>query len=817
MYWRYTGEAKRLSGGLLWTGSPTRPRSKLDHPQGVTRVTDSVLTPAGATRYAGSRVHRVEDRRLLTGRGTYVDDISLPGMLHACFVRSPYPRARIRSIVASEAEAVPGVRRVFVGSELNRSAHEQWHTMLGPTTPETPRPPLAEGEVRFVGDPVALVVAENRYTAEDAADLVIVDYETLPPVVDYLDAEASAELVHEAHGSNIIGTTGAPPTSELEEVFATASHVVSDTIFQQAQSAAPMETRGLVVHHDRGSGQVRIWAATQVPHEVRAFCARLLGLPEHRVQVTMRDTGGGFGQKVTVLREDMCLMLAAMDLPGPVKWIEDRRENLLSAGQSRHEHAAVRMAFDNDGAIQAAHIDFVEDCGAYPTPWPAPIAATVGALFPGPYRVPQASFTTKSIYTNTVGRCAYRGPWVFESLARELLLDKAARQMGFDPVELRRRNLLSRDDMPLANPNGLPFDCISPRETFEQALAILDYDAFRREQAEARSAGRYLGVGTCTYVEPTTTGAGMYSTEGATIRIEPSGRANVYFAGGSAGNSLETTVAQLTADALGVAIEDVSTVQGDTALAGFGAGTAGSRSGSMTAGAVATTASVLRERIVSIAAHCLEAAPEDIVLAGGRASVRGTPSAGLSIAEIAGLSYFNPDALPPGLPPGLEASGRYKAVTRFNWANATHVCTCEVDVETGQVTLRRYIVSEDCGPMVNPNVVEGQIAGGTVQGIAGALYEQLAYDADGNPNATTFMDYLMPTAAEVPVIEYGHVVTPGPGPGGYKGVGEGGVLGAVPAVANAVADALSPFGVTVNRLPLSPLAILELLQGHRST
>ncbi len=445
-----------------------------------------------------------------------------------------------------------------------------------------------------------------------------------------------------------------------------------------------METRGIVVDHNRGSGDVTIYAATQAPHEVRAYASRLLGIPEHHVRVIMRDTGGGFGQKVMVMREDMCLMLAALHVPAPVKWVEDRQENLVAAGQSRHEHATSRMAFDESGVIQAARIDFVEDCGAYPVPFPVGVAMTVGALFPGPYRVPRATFTTKSIYTNTAGRTAYRGPWVFESLARELLLDKAAREIGIDPIELRRRNLLRADDQPYANPNGMTFDRISPLETLEKAVEVLDYDGFRHEQAEARTRGRYLGVGTCTYVEPTTPGAGVYGTEGATIRIEPSGRVNVYLSGGSAGNSLETTVVQLTADALGVDIDDVATIQGDTAITPFGAGTGGSRSGSMTAGAVGETASILRDRIVAIAAHRLEAAPDDIELAESRASVRGTPAKGITLAEIAALAYFQPDQLPPDVPPGLEASGRYKAASRNNWANATHVCTCEVDLATGQ-------------------------------------------------------------------------------------------------------------------------------------
>jgi carbon-monoxide dehydrogenase large subunit len=762
---------------------------------------------------AGARVGRIEDARLLTGRGTFVDDLSLPGMLHACFVRSPFPRAILRRIDASEALRVPGVRFVFTAADLNPGVHEQWHTCVGPRGPETPRPPLAEGEVRFVGDPVALVVAESRYLAEDGAERVDVDYEPLPAVVDYTRAEGADALVHASHGSNVIGSFSNGPLSAFEDSFGSATHVVRETIYQQAYAPVPIEGRGLVVDSSQPTGDLTIYAATQVPHEVRLFCSRLLGIPEHHIRVVARDTGGGFGQKVMVQRDEMCLMLAGPKVGAPLKWVEDRRENLLAAGKSRHEHGTVQMAFDAAGAIQAAYIDFVQDCGAYPTPWPMPTATSVGMLFPGPYRVPRAGFAVKAVYTNTVGRMPYRGPWQFESLAREVLLDVAARQMGMDPVDLRRRNLLRRDELPYRNPNGMTYDNVSPLETFEQVLAMLDYQAFRAEQADARRAGRYLGVGLSNYVEPSTPGTGYYATEAATIRIEPSGRVNVYVAGGSSGNSIETTVVQLAADALGVSIQDVNTIQGDTAVSGFGAGAAGSRSASMTAGAVRETARGLRGRILAIAAHRLAVAEGDLELADSRVSVRGIPDKGISLGELATLAYFSPHKLPPGVPAGLEASGRYTAATATIWVNATHLCTCEVDVVTGRVQLLRYIVSEDCGPMINPNVVEGQIAGGTVQGIGGVLYEHLAHDEDGNPVTTTLMDYLLPTAADVPAIEYGHIETPSPGPGGYKGVGEGGAIGAPPAVVNAVADALSPFGVRVTRLPLSPARIVALLGG----
>jgi aerobic carbon-monoxide dehydrogenase large subunit len=777
-------------------------------------VTNGSTTPsmtAGPARYLGARVARVEDARLLTGHGTYVDDIVRPGMLHACFVRSPLARARIVAIDTSHALSLAGVHAVFTADDLNPGVHEAWYSQVGKGVPDTPRPPLAEGEVRFVGDLVALVIAEDRYVAEDAADLVDVEYEPLPAVVDYTRADVSEYLVHAGWEHNVAGQMGGRPADTLTAVFDAAAVVVDETIYQQAYVASPMETRGLVVEWSRGVGELTVWAASQAPHDLRLFAARLLGLPENRIRVIARDTGGAFGQKINAHREDVCLLLAARKVPASIKYIEDRRENLM-ASSSRRENGRVRMAFDEDGTLLAATIDHVQDVGAYPVPWPVGVAMAVGLIFPGPYRFRDAAFTTKCVLTNTPGRTAYRGPWQFETVAREMLLDIAARRMGMDPADLRRHNMLRQDELPFANANGMPLSNMTPLETFEKALDMLDYDGFRREQAAARAAGRYLGVGTASYVEPTATAMPHHGSEGATIRVEPTGAVNVYLAGGSAGNSLETTALQLTADALGVDIAMVHTIQGDTALTPFGSGTGGSRSGSMVAGAVRETAAILRQRIATIAAHVLEASPDDIVVADGGASVKGSPASRLSMAEIAEIAYFGQSKLPADMPLGLEASARYRAESFAVWANATHACTCEVDIDTGQVTLLRYVVAEDCGPMINPNVVEGQIAGGAVQGIGGALLEEFAWDDDGNPLATTFVDYLLPTATEVPIIEYGHIEgSPGPGAGGFKGVGEGGAIAAPAAVANAVADALAPLGITVTRLPLTPAAIVALV------
>jgi len=769
---------------------------------------------APATRYAGTRTPRVEDTRLLTGHGTFVDDVSRPGMLHACFVRSPFAHARINGIDASAALALPGVHAVFTAADLNPDVKEAWHAVAGRDIPDTPRPPLAEAEVKFVGDPVALVVAENRYVAEDAIELVDVDYDPLPAIADFTMADTSEVIVHDAYHHNVAGgLAGAPPD---EQAFESAAHVVTERIFQQIHAPVPIETRGMVVEWSASAEELTIWASTQTPHELRSFAARLLGIAAQRVRVIVRDTGGGFGQKVVPMREDMCIMLAARKVPASLKWIEDRRENLMSAGQARHVDGSARLAFDEDGNILAADIDFIQDVGAYPTPYPVLTTAAIGMFFPGPYRVPKASFNYKTVFTNTAGLAAYRGPWQFESLAREILLDIAARKMGVDPVELRRRNILRGDEMPYINPNGMPYDHVAPADTFEQAVKILDHEGFRKQQQEALAQGRYIGLGFSAYVEPTAAATGHLATEGATIRIEPTGKINVYVNGGSSGNSIETTVVQLTADALGADIDDVATIQGDTAVTPYGAGTQGSRSGPMTAGAVAEAGATVRKQLVAMAAHRLGVDEADIELAGSHASVRDDPSNSVSFADIAYRAYYEPQHLPHGMSASLEATARFTSQASIHWANATHACTCEVDIRTGRVTLTRYIVSEDVGPMINPNIVEGQIAGGTVQGIGGALLENLVYDDDGNPLSTTFVDYLLPTATEVPPIEYGHVEVPGPGVGGYKGCGEGGAIGSTPAVINAINDALAPLGVTVIRPPATPAQIVALIEAAQA-
>jgi aerobic carbon-monoxide dehydrogenase large subunit len=769
-----------------------------------------------AGRFVGQSVPRREDPRLLTGHGQYVDDVVVPGMLHAAFVRSDLARGRITRLDVEAARAVPGVRAVLTGADLNVGLGSMQPTMFQgdqPPSPCAPLRPLADRDVRFVGDPIALVVAESRYLAEDAGELVEVDLEPLPPVIDPERAVAeTVELVHPELGSNVAQRTESPPDPALDAVFDGAAHLVTETIVQHRHTCVPMETRGVVAGYEPATGALDVWISTQNPHEVRQTCSRLLAVPEHRIRVRMGDVGGGFGQKYFAPRDELAVIAAAHRLGCTIKWIEDRRENLIASNHARADRMTVRMALDDDGHILGAHLDHLEDCGAYPVGGTGAMGVFVAMLFPGPYRIPKLGFRSTAVWTNTCGRGAYRGPWMMETVAREEMLDLAARRVGLDPLELRRRNCVGADELPFTTAMGMVLDHVTPAETLEQAVDLIGYDAFRAEQRRAIDDGRLVGIGIGLYVEPTSMASGSIGVETATVRVQPSGTVTVHLGTGSHGQSIETTMAQVVAEHLGVDYDDVQVVQGDTASAPFGGGTGGSRTAVVAGGATRDASLQVRDKAAQIAAHLLESAPEDLESAGGRISVRGTPTRGVSLAEVANVALNAPLQLPPELNPGLEATVSYQAPP-ITWSNACHVCTVEVDPATGKVTVLRYVVSEDCGVMINPMVVEGQIAGGVVQGLGGVLYEHLIYDEDGNPLTTTFLDYLLPTAAEVPAIEYGHVETRSPTPGGHKGMGEGGAIGAPPCVFNAVADALASRGAVLTDQPLTPSRILDALTG----
>jgi carbon-monoxide dehydrogenase large subunit len=766
---------------------------------------------AASSRLVGTRVNRKEDPRLLTGRGLYVDDVTVPGMLHAAFARSDLARARIVGLDISAALCAPGVHAVLIAADLNPLLAGPMgatpvldHGMAGPQYV------LAEGEVRFVGDPYAMVVATSRALAEDAVELIEADLEPLDPVLDYRAALDVQDLVHTDRGTNLAGEMVIPADDELRHIVDTAPHVVTGTFEQNRYHPVPMEARGVVAWWDPPTGAFEVWVSTQSPHDVRTVTSRITGVAEGRVRVRMGDVGGGFGQKAYLLRDEQIVLLASYRLGRPIKWIEDRRENLIGASSARLDLCTVTLAADEHGRLLAMNVDHLDDVGAYPVAGSA--AAMAAMFFTGPYRIPKFAMRTRSAYTNTCPRSPYRGPWQVETYAREQAVDLLARHMGLDPLELRRRNVIHRRDLPHLLPVGLSVNDVSPEETLEQAATMVDYAAFRDYQRTELGAGRLVGLGIGLYIEPQAL-MGPYGTEPAHIRVQPDGSVDVYLGSGSHGQGLETTTAQLVSEHLGAAFDTITVHQGDTSETPYAFGTGGSRSGPILGAAIRDVSLAMRAKVTDVAAHLLEAAPDDLDVMDGVITVRGTPSRSRTLADVARVAYRDLASLPPGVAPGLDMVGHYRADTPFVFSNACHLCTVRVDPVTGGVAVLRYIVSEDCGVMINPSVVEGQIAGGAIQGLGGALLEHFVYDEEGNPLTTTFLDYLLPTAADVPIIEYGHIETPASTPGHYKGVGEGGAIGAPAAVANAVNDALAQVGARLFEGPFSPARVVAALEA----
>jgi aerobic carbon-monoxide dehydrogenase large subunit len=774
-----------------------------------------VSTAPTAGRFVGQAVLRKEDPRLLTGRGRYTDDVVLPNMLHAHFLRSDLARARITRLDVAAAREAEGVVAVYTGAELNaKVAGSMLPSMFqGADDFMAPMFPLADADVRFVGDPIVLIIAESRYLAEDAAELIEIDYDRLPPVLDWDLAITDTEnLVHPNRPSNVAMQMAVPLSPEAQELQNGAAHQITETFVQHRYSAVPMECRSVVARWEPFDQRLDVWMASQNPHEARLAFSRVTGVPENQIRVQIGDVGGGFGLKSFVGREEMVIVLAAHLLNAAVKWSEDRRENLIASAHARVERVKATLAVDADGIIVGADMEHLDDSGAYPIGGGS-AGPMVGMLYSGPYRMQHLAWSSTQVWTNTCGKAAYRGPWMMETTAREEMMDVAARQIGLDPLEFRRKNVILRSELPYMSPGGMLIENVSPAETLDQAAETIGYEQFRAEQAAAAAQGRYLGIGLALYVEPQPA-IMVYENEPAHLRMHPDGRVDVFIGSGAHGQGLETTTAQLAAEYLGVHIDDVTVHQGDTESSPFGAGTGGSRSGPMIGAAVQEAALMLKEKVVAIAGHLLEAAPEDLEVENGIVSVIGTPAKSVTVQQVANTAYQNAGTLPAELDRTLEVMHRYHAPPSM-WSNACHAVTVEVDTKTGQVEILRYVVAEDCGRMINPNIVDGQVHGGVAQGIGGVLYEHNVYDPDGNPLASTFLDYLLPTAAEIPVIETVHMETPAATTGGYKGVGEGGAIGAPPAVFNAVADALAQLGASVRDQPLDPATVLAAVEAAR--
>jgi carbon-monoxide dehydrogenase large subunit len=774
------------------------------------------------SRLVGARVPRVEDARLLRGRGRYVDDLQPIGARHAAFVRSPFALARVAAIAATTARDVPGVDLVLTAADLEGVVGVM--RGAGPEGLHCPAfGPLATDRVRFVGDPVAVVVAASRAVAEDACELVDVSYDVLPALVDVDGAlESDAPAVFDEVGHNLM-FEGHWVYGDPAAAFAAACRRGRWRFTQHRQCNAPLEGRAGLVDHDPDTGDLTYHAAHQNPHGLRLFVAELLGLPAHRFHVRTDDVGGSFGQKAYVGREDVAVCAAGMLLGQPVKWVEDRVENLQAAGQARDERFDVEAAYDDDGTVRAVRVDMVYDQGAYQlTTLPPTIFPTiVRVLFPGAYRLRDLEFRVRVVATNKATYVAYRGPWEAETFVRERMLDEIAADVGLSPETVRERNLLTADELPTRLVTDVSFAHVTARETFTTALVHADLASFRRVQAAARADGRLLGVGLATFVEPSPgppdytqalgAGAAPRSAQRATARLEPDGSLTVFTSQSPHGQGHHTTLAQLAADELGVPFDAVRIVAGDTQVTPFNlVGTGGSRAATLASGAVMGVVADVRAQVVRLAAHLLEAAEDDVEMVDGIVAVRGVPASARSLADIAAVAYRNTALLPADVTPGIDASHDF-AIPEGGWSQATHCCWVEVDPHTGRVHIDRYLVAEDCGALVNPMIVEGQITGGVAQGIAGVLYERADYDDQGQLQTSTFADYLLPTCAEIPSIEIHHLESPPQGPVDFRGVGEGGAIGAPAALCNAIADALRHRGAIVLEQHLPPTRILELL------
>src|SRR6266702_6589679 len=764
----------------------------------------------GTGRYIGQRVRRKEDPRLLTGRGQFVDDIALPGMLHVAFARSPIARGNILSINTEGAREVPGVHAVYTQEDLARFKADMLSFFF--LSPEVLITPLANGRVAYVGEPVALVIADSRHIAEDAASLVEVDYAEEDPVVTIDDARRGPP-VHPGTENNISAQMGDEEMDEgLDALLKRAPYLITHKVVHQRISQSPMETRGVVATRD-GTDELTLYITCQSPHLVARWTSLALGLPQTAIRVIAKDVGGGFGLKNHPWKEEVSVILAARKLGRPLKWIEDRYENLVAAHQAREAEMVLQVAFDADGKLIASHGDYSCNNGAYPQLADCNIA--VHMFVWAAYKMPAYGFLTRGWYTNTVGLAAYRGPWAMESLIRETALDLAARRIGIDPVEIRRRNLVTLKDQPTTSCMGIPREDITPAECLEKLLERFDVAAFRKEQEAARKAARYLGLGIAAYIEPTGSAGSIPTMTGelAQVHIGPTGKVTATMSTHSQGHGTATTMAQIIAERLGVAYEDVTIFEGDSSRGGFSPGAAGSRQGVIAGGAAIKASDLLVAKVKQLAGHLLNANPETIRIEDGMVHVEGAPEQSRSLRSIAEIAYGEPDRLPPGFESGLEAQYRYQPPP-MTFTSAANACVVEVDAETGFVKILRWISSEDCGTPINPAVVEGQIAGGLAQAIGIVLLEEMAFDARGNPTAATYKDYLLPAISDIPDFEFVHANTPSKSVGGMRGVGEGGAIIGAPTLVNAIADALAPFGEVPLELPLTPTRLLRVIEGR---
>jgi carbon-monoxide dehydrogenase large subunit len=769
-------------------------------------------------KHFGARVVRLEDPVLLTGRGRFVDDVKLPGALHACFVRSPHAHARIRAIDTAVARAMPGVHAVLTADDLPpRMATTQIPMLVPSPLIKTPRTQLAlaRSEVCYVGQTIAVVIADSRHLAEDAAAAVAVDFEALPAVSDCRDAaKPGAARAHSDLASNIAAVV---PMSygDVDGAFAQAKHVFEEELALHRGAAMTLEGRAVLASYDAAADMLTVWSATQTPHLGRGTLADLFERDLESIRVIAPQVGGGFGTKAPFYAEEAVIPAAAMKLRRPVTWQEDRREHFLSATQERDQHWKVAIAVDSRGKILGLRGTMLHDTGAF-LPWGIIVPYIAATTFPGPYVVPAYRIEATVALTNRVPTTVVRGAGRPQAVfAMERLMDRVARELGLDRAEVRARNMIGPKQMPysvgLVFRDGKPLVYASgdfPKSQ-TRALARADYDGFRTRQLKARNEGRYLGIGIGNYVE----GTGLGPFEGVTVRVLPNGKVAVATGATSQGQGTRTTLSQIVADQVGCRIEDIVMTAGDTAAIAQGVGAFASRQAINAGSSALIAGGNVRNQIVVLAARMLGAPEGEIDIEDGRATARTGNKPSMSLGELARAAQGMPGfSFAPGQAPGLEHTA-YFTPPQASYCNGTHVAEVEVDPFTGGVTLINYTVAHDSGNVINPMIVDGQVQGGVAHGIGNALFEFMKYDAGAQPLTTSFQDYLLPAALDVPSCRIEHVETPNPlNPLGVKGAGEGGTIPAPAAIISAIEDALSPFGVRFAEMPLPPDRIVEALR-----
>jgi aerobic carbon-monoxide dehydrogenase large subunit len=768
----------------------------------------------------GSRVKRREDPRLITGRATYVDDLRLPGMVYASVLRSIYAHAKLGSIDTARARELPGVIGVFTAADLAGQLGPVPCAVEAPGMNIPRHPVLAEGKVRYVGEPVAVAVATSRYVARDATDAIEVDYDPLEAAVDVEKAaEAGAPILFEEFGTNV-AFRAETPNPAVDQAFRAAEKVVKIRIEQQRLLPAAMEPRATAAQWEGGARQLTLWSSTQIPHLLRTQLAEALKLPESRIRVIAPEVGGGFGAKLNVYGEELLVAHLAMKIGRPVKWTQTRREDFAATTHGRGQVEYVEAACTKDGTITAMRLKLFLDCGAYCQLLTPAISGFTVLLMHGCYKVPAIAGEQIGVLTNKMATDAYRGAGRPEAaFIAERVADRVAAELGLDPVEVRRKNFIPKEAFPYATPGGLTFDSGDYEGSLRKALEIVDYPALRKEQAELRKQGRYLGIGLSTYLEicgigpsallPPKLKAGGW--ESSTVRIDPSGSVTVLTGISPHGQGQETSFAQIVADDLGVPIDDVIVLHGDTAIIQAGVGTFGSRGTALGGTAVRMSLEKIKTKIRTIASHMMEAPPEALDVGEGKVFLKTAPERSIALAKVVEAAYGFKAGI-PAIEPGLEATSFYEP-TNCLFPFGAHVAVVEVDADTGQVQFRRYVAVDDCGNQINPLLVEGQVHGGIAQGVGQALYEGAVYDDSGQLVTGSLMDYAVPKATMLPRMELDSTVTPTPvNPLGVKGVGEAGTIGSTPAVVNAVLDALAPFGITHLDMPLWPEKIWRAIR-----